>query len=149
VKLKEFVDSTGGINSWYVQPQVQVTWMGVKGNNHTEANGTRVESRGHNNVETRVGVKTFLSGHAKQDEGKGRVFKPFIEANWLYNSKVYAVKMDNSTISQSGARNLGEVKVGVEGNLTSRLDIWGHVGTRLGDKGYNESTAMLGVKYGF
>jgi len=57
--------------------------------------------------------------------------------------------MDDNSISQSGARNLGEVKVGVEGTLSSHLNLWGNIGTRLGDNGYNDSTATLGVKYSF
>lgn len=148
-KIKDFTDSKGATNSWFVQPQLQVTWMGVKAKDHTESNGTRVKSEGNNNVETRLGVKTYLTGHSSLDNGKSRSFQPFIETNWIYNSKTFAVRMDDNSISQSGARNLAEVKVGVEGNLSSRLNLWGNIGTRLGDNGYNDSTATLGVKYSF
>jgi len=148
-KIKDFTDSEGATNSWFVQPQLQLTWMGVKAKDHTESNGTRVQSEGNNNVETRLGVKTYLSGHARIDDGKGRSFQPFIETNWIYNSKTFAVRMDDNSVSQSGARNLGEVKVGVEGVLSSQLNLWGNIGTRLGDNGYNDSTATLGVKYSF
>ncbi|MFT2521024.1 autotransporter outer membrane beta-barrel domain-containing protein, partial [Escherichia coli] len=68
-------------NEWYVQPQAQVTWMGVKADNHRESNGTLVHSNGDGNVQTRLGVKTWLKSHHKMDGGKSREFQPFVEVN--------------------------------------------------------------------
>nr|EFK1093592.1 autotransporter outer membrane beta-barrel domain-containing protein [Escherichia coli] len=70
-----------------------------------------------------------------------------IEANWINNSKVYAVKMNGQTVSRDGARNLGEVRTGVEAKVNNNLSLWGNVGVQLGDKGYSDTQGMLGVKY--
>ncbi|MNN50638.1 Outer membrane protein IcsA autotransporter precursor [compost metagenome] len=57
--------------------------------------------------------------------------------------------MDGVSVYQSGARNIGEIKTGVEGQLNKRLNLWGNVGVQIGDKGYSDTSAMVGVKYSF
>lgn len=116
-----FSGSEGTLNTWYVQPQVQITWMGVKDSDHTRKDGTRIETEGDGNVQTRLGVKTYLNSHHQRDDGKQREFQPYIEANWINNSKVYAVKMNGQTVSRDGARNLGEVRTGVEAKVNNNL----------------------------
>lgn len=142
-----FSGSEGTLNTWYVQPQAQITWMGVKDSDHTRKNGTRIETEGDGNVQTRLGVKTYLNSHHQRDDGKQREFQPYIEANWINNSKVYAVKMNGQTVGHEGARNLGEVRTGVEAKVNNNLSLWGNVGVQLGDKGYSDTQGMLGVKY--
>ena len=142
-----FSGSEGTLNTWYVQPQAQITWMGVKDSDHTRKDGTRIETEGDGNEQTRLGVKTYLNSHHQRDDGKQREFQPYIEANWINNSKVYAVKMNGQTVGREGARNLGEVRTGVEAKVNNNLSLWGNVGVQLGDKGYSDTQGMLGVKY--
>ncbi|HAN3771982.1 TPA: autotransporter outer membrane beta-barrel domain-containing protein [Escherichia coli] len=56
-----FSGSEETLNTWYVQPQAQITWMGVKDSDHTRKDGTRIETEGDGNVQTRLGVKTYLA----------------------------------------------------------------------------------------
>lgn len=140
---------SGSLNEWYVQPQAQVVWMGVKADEHRESNGTRVESTGDGNVRTRLGVKTWIKGHNRMDDGKSREFRPFVEVNWLHNTRDFGTRMNGVTVHQDGAHNIGEVKAGVEGQINDRLNLWGNVGVQAGDKGYSDTSAMLGVKYTF
>ncbi|EFH6442486.1 autotransporter outer membrane beta-barrel domain-containing protein, partial [Escherichia coli] len=148
-KAGEFSGSHGSLNEWYVQPQAQVVWMGVKADEHRESNGTRVESTGDGNVRTRLGVKTWIKGHNRMDDGKSREFRPFVEVNWLHNTREFGTRMNGVTVHQDGTRNIGEVKAGVEGQINDRLNLWGNVGVQAGDKGYSDTSAMLGVKYTF
>ncbi|EFM5248267.1 autotransporter outer membrane beta-barrel domain-containing protein [Escherichia coli] len=148
-KAGEFSGSHGSLNEWYVQPQAQVVWMGVKADEHRESNGTRVENTGDGNVRTRLGVKTWIKGHNRMDDGKSREFRPFVEVNWLHNTRDFGTRMNGVTVHQDGARNIGEVKAGVEGQINDRLNLWGNVGVQAGDKGYSDTSAMLGVKYTF
>ncbi|EFB4351490.1 autotransporter outer membrane beta-barrel domain-containing protein, partial [Escherichia coli] len=148
-KAGEFSGSHGSLNEWYVQPQAQVVWMGVKADEHRESNGTRVESTGDGNVRTRLGVKTWIKGHNRMDDGKSREFRPFVEVNWLHNTREFGTRMNGVTVHQDGARNIGEVKAGVEGQINNRLNLWGNVGVQAGDRGYSDTSAMLGVKYTF
>ncbi|EON0825604.1 autotransporter outer membrane beta-barrel domain-containing protein [Escherichia coli] len=148
-KAGEFSGSPGSLNEWYIQPQAQIVWMGVKADKHRENNGTRVESTGDDNVRTRLGVKTWIKGHNKMDDGKSREFSPFVEVNWLHNTRDFGTRMNGVTVHQDGARNIGEVKTGVEGQINPHLNLWGNVRVQVGDKGYNDTSAMLGVKYTF
>lgn len=151
-KAGEFSGSHGShgcLNEWYVQPQAQVVWMGVKADEHRESNGTRVENTGDGNVRTRLGVKTWIKGHNRMDDGKSREFRPFVEVNWLHNTREFGTRMNGVTVHQDGARNIGEVKAGVEGQINDRLNLWGNVGVQAGDQGYSDTSAMLGVKYTF
>ncbi|WP_054181315.1 autotransporter outer membrane beta-barrel domain-containing protein [Trabulsiella odontotermitis] len=147
LKASEFTGSQGTLNTWYIQPQAQVTWMGVKDNAHTRNDGTRIETEGDGNIQTRLGVRTYLNSHHKMDDGKQREFQPFVEVNWIHNTETYGVKMDGTRVSRDGARNLAEIRTGVEGKLNDRLTVWGNVGVQMGDKGYSDTQGMLGVKY--
>lgn len=147
LKAGEFVGGLGTRNVWYVQPQAQVTWMGVKGRAHTRNDGTFVETQGDGNIQTRLGVRTYLNGHHKMDDGKQREFQPFVEVNWLHNTETFGVKMDGTKISRDGARNLGEIRTGIEGKVNGHLSVWGNVGVQVGDKNYSDTQGMLGIKY--
>lgn len=148
-KLGQFWGSHGSVNEWFVQPQAQAVWMGVRADDHQEANGTRMRGDGDGNLLTRLGIKTFLKGHHARDNDKQREFQPYLELNWLHNTRGFATKMNDVYISQSGAENLAEVKVGLEGQINPRLNLWGNVGVQMGDAGYNDSAAMVGMKYNF
>lgn len=148
-KMGEFTGSQRTLNEWYVQPQVQAIWMGVNADEHRESNGTRVIGNGHDNVQTRLGVKTWIKNYRQMDNSKESEFQPFAEINWIRNSRDFSTKMDGVSVRQNGATNIAEVKVGVEGQVTQRLNLWGNVGVQVGDKGYHDRAAMMGVKWNF
>jgi autotransporter family porin len=136
-------------SSFYLQPKAQATWMGVKADDHKEHNGTRVVGEGDNNVQTRLGVRAYIKGHNAIDDGKNRTFEPFIEANWVHNTESYGSSMNGVSVQQAGARNLGEVKMGVDAKLNKTVNLWGNIGQQMGDKGYSDTSAMVGVKVNF
>lgn len=134
---------------YLIEPQAQVTWMGVRADDLTETNGTKISSRGDNNIQTRLGVRAFLQGHSRMDNGTDRSFQPFVEANWLHNTKRNGVDMNGVAVEQAGATNLGEIKLGVEGQLSRAVQLWGNVAQDVGSQGYSNTAAMIGVKYSF
>ena len=136
-------------NSYWLQPKAQVVWMDVQADSHREANGTRVKDNTDGNLMTRLGVKAFINGHNAIDDGKSREFQPFVEANWIHNTQTASVKMDDVSNDMRGTKNIGELKVGVEGQITPRLNVWSNVAQQIGDKGYSDTRGMLGVKYNF
>ena len=136
-------------NSYWLQPKAQVVWMDVQADSHREANGTRVKDNTDGNLMTRLGVKAFINGHNAIDDGKSREFQPFVEANWIHNTQTTSVKMDDVSNDMRGTKNIGELKVGVEGQITPRLNVWSNVAQQIGDKGYSDTRGMLGVKYNF
>ena len=52
-------------------------------------------------------------------------------------------------IYQDGTRNIGELKLGMEGKLNHNLNIWSSVAQQLGDAGYSNTAVILGLKYAF
>ena len=135
--------------TWIFQPQAQAIWMGVDHNAHTEANGSRIENDANNNIQTRLGFRSFIRTQEKNSGPHGDDFEPFVEMNWIHNSKDFAVSMNGVKVEQDGARNLGEIKLGVNGNLNPAASVWGNVGVQLGDNGYNDTAMMVGLKYKF
>lgn len=135
--------------SYYVQPQAQVTWMGVKADDHQEFNGTHVQSEGDGNIQTRLGVRAFIKGHSELDNGKERTFEPFVEANWIHNTKNFGASMDGVRIDQTGMRNIGELKAGVEAKINKNVNLWGNVGQQIGGNGYSDTQATVGFKVNF
>ncbi|WP_233268461.1 autotransporter outer membrane beta-barrel domain-containing protein [Pantoea sp. BAV 3049] len=116
----------------------------MKADDHTEVNGTRIQGTGNDNVQTKMGLRAFLSGKNVQDKDTGREFRPFVEANWIYNTQTTGVQMNCDGAHVTGTRNVGELKAGVEGNLSRGLSVWTAVAQQTGDKGYHDTEGMLG-----
>ncbi|BGI52085.1 MAG: hypothetical protein HamCj_04380 [Candidatus Hamiltonella defensa (Ceratovacuna japonica)] len=148
LKVGEYVSRSQILHRFWVQPKAQLTWMNVKPEDHTDINGTRVTGQG-NYLQSRLGLRAHLLGHSPQDEGKQREFEPFIEANWIYQPKPMAIRMDDKTHEIQGARHLGEFKMGVDAKLSARLHLWGHVAQQIGTKEYTDTRGTIGVKYHF
>ncbi|CAM3969784.1 Autotransporter outer membrane beta-barrel domain-containing protein [Rahnella bruchi] len=149
-----YVFAMGGVNgdndlNWYLQPKASVAWSGIKADQHKENNGTIVQGNGNDNVSSKLGLKVFLKGHSTLDDGKNRNFKPFIETNWIHNTQTRGVSMDGVEISQAGSHNIGEARIGVEGRLTPQFNLTGYAGQQIGDSGYSDTSAVIGIKYSF
>ncbi|WP_420245791.1 autotransporter outer membrane beta-barrel domain-containing protein, partial [Citrobacter sedlakii] len=56
---------------------------------------------------------------------------------------------NGDNVDLDGTRNIGELKAGVEGQLTKNVSLWGNVAQQVGDKGYSDTSAMLGIKASF
>ncbi|WP_190289172.1 MULTISPECIES: autotransporter outer membrane beta-barrel domain-containing protein [unclassified Pantoea] len=134
---------------FFLQPQARADWSGIKADDHTERNGTLVQGSGQDNVSSSVGVKAFMKSHAAADSQTGRTFTSFAEANWIHNTKYWGVRMDDVAVTQSGSRNIGEVRVGVDGALGGGFGVKGTIGQQVGDRGWSDTAATLGVSYRF
>lgn len=132
--------------SYYLQPNAQVVWMGVDSDDHREANGTEVRGKGEGAIQTRLGLRAHIKGHSQIDHGKSRLFEPFAEINWLHNTRTFSTDMNDASISQAGTRNIADLKLGVEGKLNSNIHIWGNVAQQLGGEGYSDTSVIFGVK---
>ncbi|XBS71822.1 autotransporter outer membrane beta-barrel domain-containing protein [Acerihabitans sp. KWT182] len=135
--------------AYYIEPQAQAIWMDVKADDFNEDNGTRVTGDGDGNIQTRLGVKAYMNAYSERDRNKDRLFQPFIEANWIHNSKDFGATLNGVTVSQDGAANIGELKIGVNGQLSKNFNLWGSIGQQVGNSGYSDTAGMLGMKYLF
>lgn len=97
-------DSNGQLRT----TSAQAIWMGVDHNAHTEANGSRIENDANNNIQSRLGFRTFIRTQEKNSGPHGDDFEPFVEMNGIHNSKDFAVSINGVKVEQDGARNLGK-----------------------------------------
>lgn len=148
-KVKSQKDGKGAGTDWFIQPQAQVILMDVQADNHQESNGTKVEADNKANVQTRLGVKTWLTKTHKMQNGDVGEISPFAEVNWIHNSHNFGTKLDGVAVRQSGAKDIGEVKLGIQGQVNSQMNIWGNVSVQAGSNGYSDTAAMLGVQWRF
>ena len=142
--------SVAGMESGiWLQPKAQIIWSGVKADTHTEQNGTHIVGTGNNNVQTTLGARLFMSGKSVLDKDTDREFQPFIETNWIHNTARTGTLMNDVDTHITGARNAGELKVGVEGQLSNRLGVRATVAQQAGGAGYRDTEASLGISYRF
>lgn len=133
----------------FVTPQAQLVWYGLKADDHTDSNGTRMSSGSDSNLLSRLGVKVSRDGVASDDRASGKLFTTYVEASWLYNSDPASISFDNEKVKEAGTTNVGEVKLGMEGKLNSNLNVWTNVGQQIGGEGYSDLSALFGVNYTF
>lgn len=133
----------------FITPQAQLIWSGMRADDHTESNGTRVSSTDGNNLLSRLGMKISRDGVSSQDRTSGKLFTTYVEANWLHNTASNGVSLDGDNVTEAGTSNIGEVKLGVEGKLNNHLNVWSNVGQQIGGEGYSDLSAVIGMNYQF
>ncbi len=121
----------------------QIVSMNVTADKHEEATGTTVETTGNGNLQTRVGVKVWAQPKAAVG------VKPFVEANWIHNTRQMGVRMNGVDVMQAGADNQFQMKAGLEASFTKNLQAWGNVTVSTGSNAYREHAASVGVRYTF
>lgn len=133
-------------NSYFIEPNAQFIWMNVKTDNVIEANGTRVSSQGNGNLQSRLGLRASLK---TANEPQKAIYQPYIEANWINNTKNFGSNLNDVSLTSQGQKNIAEMRVGVESKLPSSVNLWGSVGQQMSGNHYRDSNAMLGVKISF
>ncbi|OWS73971.1 hypothetical protein CBW22_19655 [Pantoea sp. VS1] len=140
-EVAKITESTG----FWLRPQAMLNWQGVKGDDLTESNGTRVRGTGENNLQSHVGVRASLRSALDQ----GRSVEPYVEASWVHNTRALGTSMNGVTIHQAGTRNAGELKLGVDATLNANVNLWGGVAQQLSSHSYSDTSAIAGVKVSF
>ena len=143
------IDKNSNGKAFFIQPKIQATYMGVKTDNHTESNGTVVELNGDGNIQTRLGMRFYTGNSNFINRDEKREFQPFIEANWIHNTKEFGVIMYGIENKQANVKDLGEVKVGTEIKLNHKFDLWGNVSYQwdMNGNSYNDTQMTVGLKY--
>ncbi|WP_140918504.1 autotransporter outer membrane beta-barrel domain-containing protein [Limnobaculum xujianqingii] len=133
----------------FITPQAQVIFNALDINDYREAGGTDVRSSGKDNVQTRLGLKVSREGVHDKDKGTNKLFTIYAALNWLYNSELTGVYMNDVRLEQVGSRNIGELKLGAEGQINSHLNLWSNVAQQMGGDGYSDTSVNFGIKYRF
>ena len=133
--------------TYWIQPKAQIVWMDVQADDHRERNGTPVKADSTGNLMTSLGVRAYVNRKPTVEEDKMAGIQPFVEANWIHNSHSPRVTMGEMPNDVQGVKDLAELKIGVEGQLSSRLTVWGNISGQVGSDHYSNAQGMVGVKY--
>ena len=133
-----------GTNRMFLEPQAQVIVSNYRADVHTEQNGTVVSGQSGTSVTTRLGLR--LHSDVKDRIGMGQM-RPFAEVNWWHGPGSQSVSFDGAAIRDDLPANRLEGKVGLQGNLTKAISVWGTVGFEVGARDYTAGKVQAGVKY--
>ena len=96
--------------------------MGVRADEHVDAENFTVQGTGAGNVRTRIGATAY---HLFTNPKTGRAIKPYLTLNWYHDTKNFGVVYDGVKDHIVGTRNFGEVKFGIEGKVSKNVNLWG------------------------
>ncbi|BBH12263.1 autotransporter outer membrane beta-barrel domain-containing protein [Chromobacterium haemolyticum] len=129
----------------YLQPQVQLIYSDYRADDHKESTGTMISGQSMGTVLARLGVR--LQGDF-QNEAKQTRMRPFAELNWWYNNRgSQGMNFDAQQVSLDLPSQYGEFKVGLQGNLSKRLEVWGSAGVKTDMSSFTKGSLQGGVKY--
>ena len=113
--LAEHLTGNGTQIRFYLQPQAQLTYLGVNGG-LTDSGNSKVNLLGSRQLQSRVGVQA----KAQFTFTNGVIFQPFVAVNSIYQQKPFGVEMD-------GERRVINNKTAIESQLGVAVKIKSHL----------------------
>ncbi|HIE2342116.1 TPA: autotransporter outer membrane beta-barrel domain-containing protein, partial [Haemophilus influenzae] len=113
--LAEHVTEKGNQIRFYLQPQAQLTYLGVNGG-LTDSGNSKVNLLGSRQLQSRVGVQA----KAQFAFTNGVTFQPFVSVNSIYQQKPFGVEID-------GERRVINNKTAIESQLGVAVKIKSHL----------------------
>lgn len=124
---------------WSIEPQVQFIYGSNSALNYTEKNGTRIHIKDQKDQwRSRLGVRFQVQTDQTQ---------LFLTTNYWNQNKYASVTMDDGKVNNNRAKNLFELKTGVQQNLTKQLQVFGQVNGIVGNKSTESYGVSVGLKY--
>ncbi|QRY82548.1 autotransporter outer membrane beta-barrel domain-containing protein [Pseudomonas sp. PDNC002] len=127
-----------------LEPQAQVIYSDIQQDSHREQSGTRVNDADASGITTRAGARLL-----SRDTHNGNAVQPFIEANWWNTDVRNSLDFDAARIGAQTPSSTYELKVGIQGELTSGLHVWGQLGQQWGEDSYRAHEGTVGLRYDF
>lgn len=141
VKAAEFQMQGGATEgAFYIEPHAQVTWWGT---DYDNIDGENIEFEGQHNITTRLGARLTMETSGTTN------FSPYLEANWVHNTKEYGVQWGEAESYIEGTQNQAELKFGAETFFTDSFSGYAQIRANWGGDGYNRQEGSLGLKYRF
>ncbi|WP_105878317.1 autotransporter outer membrane beta-barrel domain-containing protein, partial [Haemophilus influenzae] len=128
----------------YIQPQLQMRYMAVKGH-HVEQNGTQIKPLGQDNLQSRAGIKAYLDAkfinHIE--------VAPFVAINSLYQNKGFGVSMDGEKRLIDNNKKAFEFEMGADVKLKDKVKLWASFATQSGKHRDKNKQGQMGLKFEF
>jgi len=133
----------------YVEPQLQVNYSDYRMRRHVEQNGTVVASRGAGGMTARAGLKLYgRSGSPGPHVQQHNWVQPYLTVNWLTGSHASdALRFDDQAWDADIGGQQLEARVGVQLQLSPRLNGWGEFGVQTGSDRYRGVAGQVGLRY--
>lgn len=128
-------------SSWVLQPHAQLTYTHLNTDAFHDSSLTYYSDNSASGMRTRLGARLY--GNPSDSQAKG--LSPFVELNWLHNSVDSAVSLNGQHVASDIAKNVGEIKIGVQSTLASNLRLWGHMGLQRGSDHYKQHELQIGL----
>ncbi|WP_158214027.1 autotransporter outer membrane beta-barrel domain-containing protein [Pusillimonas sp. T2] len=135
-----------GNKTLWIQPQAQLTYQGVHAHNFKDSQAVPIK-HGDSNIQARLGVKTYLE--IPTDSNRLTSYRPYIALNYIHNFKPHSIRINDVNYEAEGNKNLGEVKLGLEGKITKNSQIWINAGYLFGKSSYQSYQGNIGWQYNF
>ena len=142
----DYLINKNGKKDWWIQPQAQLIYQGVHADDFKDAQGVDIY-HGKDNVQARMGVKTYLN--IPTDGNKLTSYRPYVALNFIHNTNPYSVVIDDVRYENEGSANLGELKLGVEGQVTKNSQVWLNASYVAGSHSNQAYQGNIGWKYNF
>ncbi|MFV8798699.1 autotransporter outer membrane beta-barrel domain-containing protein [Yersinia sp. LJYL362] len=130
--------------SYFIQPNANITWVGINAQNHIEANKDIINYTHRGQLITRIGAKTYL----QTTNDSGQQFMPFVAINWLHQNHNTGTQLSGRGVENS-SKNSAELKIGVESKIDQRLHAWANINHQIGNYNTSDTKALVGIKYAF
>jgi len=124
----QFTDAKNAAHHWYIEPQAQLVLTHESGGSHQEVNGTQITPQGKSDLTARLGARLY----ARKPEKRQDQVQPFLEINVWQSSGNGHIDFDGVAQTQSVAKTIGEVKVGVQSEFKDRWNLWAQLAYRQG-----------------
>lgn len=128
--------------TWIIEPHAQAKYTVYNSDNFTDSNLTHYSGAKAGGLQTRVGARSYLLNK--------QTFigvSPFIEVNWLHNAKDQSVKLNQQRLDSDISKDIGELKIGIEGNISKSVSFWSHLGAQQGNHNYKRYEGQVGLAY--
>lgn len=130
---------------YLIQPRTQAIYQDVRSRNLRQADGARVKFQPGSRVQTTVGVRAA----AQIRTGLTATVTPHVEVNWLHTTKGYSVAMDEVKAEMNSGRNIGQLKLGIQGELHRNVSLDAGLFHNRGTDRYRETGGNISLTYRF
>ncbi|VFS60221.1 Outer membrane protein IcsA autotransporter precursor [Leminorella grimontii] len=125
------------VESLMVEPQAQAIFNRYDADDHYDGGGTRIRTKDSGGFTGRLGLRA--SGTA--------LVQPYAEVSWWRHEGDNGVWMNRDSVSMDNQKNLYEAKLGIQGKVTPKLNVWAEASTRQGSGDFASYGGAMGVTY--
>ena len=141
---KSFIDAQ---KTWFVEPQLQLAYYRIHGDNFTLSNGMEVKQGNFNSLTGRLGVALGRDIKSSEGQDKGQVYlRAGVKNEFLGKQKVY---INGERFSDKLTGNRVYYGLATDWLVKKNLKVYGHIEREKGAHYTKEIEAQVGLKWQF